>query len=100
MTRRVVLHQEPDGGAIPDVHRGEAEEEGKLVVGSCLSVEQAGNHRDGASKARAAWPQQIAGLPYLFPLSGHLVGGENVTDVGILWPNGSRPHVARGVVKG
>ena len=35
MTLRVDLHQEPGGGTIPDVHRGEVGEEGKLVMGSC-----------------------------------------------------------------
>ena len=56
MARRVVLHQEPSEDAIPYVHQGEAGEEGKLVVGSCPSAEQAGDHRDGASEARAARP--------------------------------------------
>ena len=56
MAWRVVLHQELGGGAILDVHWGEAREEEKLVVGSCPSVEQAVDHRDGASEARAAWP--------------------------------------------
>ena len=77
MARQVVLHQEPGGGTIPDVHRGEAGEEGKLVMGSYPSAEQAGDHRDGASEARAAWPRWVAGLPYLLSPSDRPVGGEN-----------------------
>ena len=100
MARRVVLHQEPDGGAIPNVHRGEAGEEEKLVVGSYPLVEQARDHRDGASEARAAWHRWVAGLPYLLPSLGRPVGRENMADVGILWPNGTQPRVTRGVVKG
>ena len=37
----MVLHQEPDRGAIPDVHRGKAGEEGKLVMGSDLALTRA-----------------------------------------------------------
>ena len=87
-------------GAIPDIHRGEAGEEGKLVMGSCPSIEQARDHRDRASEARAAWPRWVAGLPYILPPLGHPVGGENTVDVGILQPDGSRPRIAGGVVKG
>jgi len=89
MARLVVLHQEPGGGTIPDVHQGEAGEAGKLVVGSCSSVEQARDHRDKASEGRAAWPRWVVGLPYLLPLSGRSVGEENAADMGILWPDGS-----------
>ena len=96
----MVLHQELGGGVIPDIHRGEVREEGKLVMGSCPSVEQARDHRDGASEAHAAWPRWVAGLPYLLPPLGHPIGGENATDVGILRSDGSLPRVAGGVVKG
>ena len=91
---------EPGGGAIPNVHRGEAGEEGKLVVGSHRLAEQVGNYQDGALEARAAWPRRVAGLQYLFPLSGFPVCGENTADVGILRPGGYRPRVAGEVAKG
>ena len=96
----VVLHQEPGGGAIPDVHRRETGEEGKLVMGSYPSVEQAGDHRDGASEARAVWPRWVTGLPYLLPPLGRPIGGENMVDVGILRLDESRPRIAGGVIKG
>ena len=55
-------------------------------MGSYPSAEQAGDHRDGASEARAAWPRWVAGLPYLLSPSDRPVGGENTP----MWAN-SRP---------
>ena len=100
MAWRVVLHQEPSGGAIPTVQQKKAREEGKLFVGSLQSVEQARGHRGGASEAGAAWPQWTRGLPHLLPPSSCPTGREEATDVGILQPNGSRPRVTEGVAKG
>ena len=96
----MVLHQEPSRGVIPDIYRKKAGEEGELVVGSRRSAEQVGSYRDRASEACVAWPRRVVGLPYLLPPSGRPVGRENAADVGILWPDGSRPCVARGVAKG
>ena len=96
----MVLHQEPSGSVIPDVHRKMAREEGKLVVGSHRSAEQVGGYRDRALEACAAWPRWVMGLPYLIPLSGRPIGGKNTANVGILWLDGSRPRVAEGVAKG
>ena len=96
----MVLHQEPNESAIPDVYQKKAREEGELIVGSHRSAEQVGGYRDGALKACVAWPHRVAGLPYLLPSSGRPVGGKNAADVGVLWPNGSRPRVAGGVTKG
>ena len=73
---------------------------GELVVGSRQSAEQVGDYRDEVLEACVAWPRPVAGLPYFLPASGHPVGGENVANVGILWPDGSRPRVSEGVVKG
>ena len=53
----MVLYQEPSGGAVPDIYRGEAGEEGKLDVGSFPSIEKAGDHRARASEARAEQPR-------------------------------------------
>ena len=85
----MVLYPKPSGGAIPNVYRGEAEEEGKLDVGSFPSTEKAGDHRASALEARAKWPRWVVGLPHLLPPSGCPAGGKDVADVGILWPDGS-----------
>ena len=48
VAQRVVLHKEPDGGVVPDVHQKETEEAGELVMGPLQPAEQAGDHRGGA----------------------------------------------------
>jgi len=85
----MVLYQEPSGGAVPDVYRGEAKEEEKLDVGSFPSIEKASDHRAEASEAHAEWPQWVAGLPHLLPLLSCPIGGKEAANVGILWPDGS-----------
>ena len=100
MARRVVLHQELSGGAIPVVHQKKAGEEGKLVVGSCRLVEQVRGYLGGASEACAAWPRWVAGLPYLLPPLSCPISGEKAADMGVLWPDGSRSRVAGGVAEG
>jgi len=44
----VVLYQEPGGGTVPEVHRGEVEEEGELDVGPLVNNLKATDHRAGA----------------------------------------------------
>jgi len=97
----MVLHQEPDGGAIPAFYRYEAREAGELVMGPHQPVEQeARDYWAEASEAGAAGTQWGVSVSHLLPPSGRPVGGKNAADVGILQPDGSRPRVAGGVAKG
>ena len=80
----MVLYQEPSGGVVPNVYRGEAGEEGKLEVGSFPLTEKAGDHRARALEAHAEWPRWVVGFPHLLPPSGCLAGGKDAADVGIL----------------
>lgn len=69
-------------------------------MGSLQSAEQIGGHRGGASEVGAAWPRWAASVPHLLLPSSHPTGGEEAADVDVLWPDGSRPHVAGGVGEG
>ena len=75
--------------SFPTFTGGVAGEEGKLDVGSFLSIEKARYHQAEASEAHVEWPRWVAGLPHLLPLSGCPTRGKEAADVGILWPDGS-----------
>ena len=93
----VVLHQESGGGAIPDVHRQEAGEKRKLVVGLRQKGEpQGGSHRGGALEAREERSQWGAGVSHPVPLLGRAVGGEGTADVDVRRPFRPGPYVVGG----
>ena len=50
--------------------------------------EEGGDHRGGAPKAHAAWPQWGMGVPHPLPPSSCSAGGEDATNVDVQWPDG------------